>query len=403
LDELFLCHQEERQDGDHGDDNRRENHVPLGNALADEVVDHHRQRDRIRTVKEDQAREKVVPDDESREDRHRTRSGRKQGKDDLPEDREPGGTIDLSGFALIGVASSIDGIQVTSLGRSGITIKNGSIRGWGFDGVDSIYATNAVIDGVSVLGNGRWGLAAGNNTRVFNCGASGNGQDGLAVASNCVLSHCTANDNGISAAGTGIKTGDRTVVTGCSANNNSATGISAGQGGRISDCTSSFNLNGITTYVGGLVTGCLCQSNTSDGINVGSSATVRSCECVSNGDDGIQIADACTVSGNTCVSNGPSVQGAGVYVLGNDCRVDDNQLSTNHYGVLVNSAKAGNFIGVKVDATNDEDPQVEAVKDKYKVVGLPTLVIYDSTGTERKRFKDFVEPEEFLAALEGVN
>jgi thiol:disulfide interchange protein DsbD len=66
-------------------------------------------------------------------------------------------------------------------------------------------------------------------------------------------------------------------------------------------------------------------------------------------------------------------------------------------------AKAGNFVGVKVDATNDEDPQVEAVKGKYKVVGLPTLVIYDSTGTERKRFTDFVPPEEFLAALEGVN
>jgi thiol:disulfide interchange protein DsbD len=66
-------------------------------------------------------------------------------------------------------------------------------------------------------------------------------------------------------------------------------------------------------------------------------------------------------------------------------------------------AKAGNFVGVKVDATNDEDPQVEAVKDKYKVVGLPTLVIYDSTGAERKRFTDFVPPEEFLAALEGVN
>lgn len=66
-------------------------------------------------------------------------------------------------------------------------------------------------------------------------------------------------------------------------------------------------------------------------------------------------------------------------------------------------AKAGNFVGVKVDATNDEDPQVEAVKDKYQVVGLPTLVIYDSNGQERKRFKDFVPPEEFLAALEGVN
>ena len=65
--------------------------------------------------------------------------------------------------------------------------------------------------------------------------------------------------------------------------------------------------------------------------------------------------------------------------------------------------KASNFVAVKIDATNDEDPQVESVKGKYKVVGLPTLVIYDSNGAERKRFNDFVGPDEFLAALDGVN
>jgi len=65
--------------------------------------------------------------------------------------------------------------------------------------------------------------------------------------------------------------------------------------------------------------------------------------------------------------------------------------------------KASNFVAVKVDATDDEDPQVDAVKGKYGVKGLPTVVIYDSTGAERKRFNDFVGPEVFLAAIEGVN
>ena len=65
-------------------------------------------------------------------------------------------------------------------------------------------------------------------------------------------------------------------------------------------------------------------------------------------------------------------------------------------------AVAAKFVAVKVDATNDEDPQVDAVKGKYKVVGLPTVVIYDSTGQERKRFNEFVGPEPFLAAIEGV-
>jgi thiol:disulfide interchange protein DsbD len=65
--------------------------------------------------------------------------------------------------------------------------------------------------------------------------------------------------------------------------------------------------------------------------------------------------------------------------------------------------KAAHFVAVKIDATDDEDPQVDAVKGKYKVVGLPTVVIYDSTGAERKRFNQFVGPEVFLAAIEGIN
>ncbi len=69
---------------------------------------------------------------------------------------------------------------------------------------------------------------------------------------------------------------------------------------------------------------------------------------------------------------------------------------------VMEKAVAANFVAVKVDATNDEDPQVDAVKNKYKVVGLPTVVIYDSTGAERGRFNEFVPPEKFLTALEGV-
>jgi len=65
--------------------------------------------------------------------------------------------------------------------------------------------------------------------------------------------------------------------------------------------------------------------------------------------------------------------------------------------------KAGNFVAVKVDATDDEDPQVEQVKGKYKVVGLPTVVIYDSTGKERQRFTEFVPADKFLTALEGID
>jgi thioredoxin:protein disulfide reductase len=66
-------------------------------------------------------------------------------------------------------------------------------------------------------------------------------------------------------------------------------------------------------------------------------------------------------------------------------------------------AKTANYVALKVDATSDEDPQIDAVKRKYKVMGLPTVLIYDSTGAERKRFNEFVKPEPFLAEIEGID
>jgi thiol:disulfide interchange protein DsbD len=63
--------------------------------------------------------------------------------------------------------------------------------------------------------------------------------------------------------------------------------------------------------------------------------------------------------------------------------------------------KAGNFVALKIDAT--EDDQLEAVKKTYGVVGLPTVLIYDSSGKERQRFTEFVPPERFLSAIEGID
>jgi thiol:disulfide interchange protein DsbD len=65
--------------------------------------------------------------------------------------------------------------------------------------------------------------------------------------------------------------------------------------------------------------------------------------------------------------------------------------------------KAGNFVAVKIDATNDDDPAVTEVLAKYKVKGLPTVLLIGSDGQERKRFTEFVGPERFLDEIEGIN
>jgi thioredoxin:protein disulfide reductase len=65
--------------------------------------------------------------------------------------------------------------------------------------------------------------------------------------------------------------------------------------------------------------------------------------------------------------------------------------------------EAGRFLAIRVDATDNEGPLVEATLSEHVVRGLPTLILFGSDGAEARRFTDFVEAEELLAALERVN
>jgi thiol:disulfide interchange protein DsbD len=57
---------------------------------------------------------------------------------------------------------------------------------------------------------------------------------------------------------------------------------------------------------------------------------------------------------------------------------------------------------VHVDATDDEDETVKKLSAKYKIVGLPVLILIDSSGKEATRFNEFVPPEKFVEALKKV-
>ena len=65
--------------------------------------------------------------------------------------------------------------------------------------------------------------------------------------------------------------------------------------------------------------------------------------------------------------------------------------------------EAARFVAVKVDATNDEDPLVASTIKQLNVMGLPTVIVFDSRGNEAKRFTDFVTADVMLAALRGVH
>ena len=65
-------------------------------------------------------------------------------------------------------------------------------------------------------------------------------------------------------------------------------------------------------------------------------------------------------------------------------------------------AAAARFVAVHVDGTDDEAATYKALAMKYKVTGLPVLVLLDSSGKEVARYNEFVKAEPFAAALKSV-
>jgi thiol:disulfide interchange protein DsbD len=65
-------------------------------------------------------------------------------------------------------------------------------------------------------------------------------------------------------------------------------------------------------------------------------------------------------------------------------------------------AEAQRFDLVKMDMTKSESPWAKTQNTAYSVVGMPTVIFYDSKGVEVKRFVGFQEPEKVLEIMKGV-
>jgi thioredoxin:protein disulfide reductase len=61
------------------------------------------------------------------------------------------------------------------------------------------------------------------------------------------------------------------------------------------------------------------------------------------------------------------------------------------------------YIALHVDATNDDDPGVARVREKYAATeGLPVVLLFGADGREAVRFTEFIPPDRFAAALASV-
>jgi thiol:disulfide interchange protein DsbD len=62
-----------------------------------------------------------------------------------------------------------------------------------------------------------------------------------------------------------------------------------------------------------------------------------------------------------------------------------------------------NFVTLKADMTKSLSPEVDALRNKYNIVGVPTVLIIDSKGKEVQRLTGFVNADEFLKLLKVVD
>lgn len=112
-------------------------------------------------------------------------------------------TLDLNGFSLIGVPSSLTGIRIGSAPKN-ITVFNGTIRDWDGIGISST-GDNARIFDLRVLDNAE-GINARDGCLVRDCLVEGNDIHGITIGDNC---HIVRNlvigngDVGIAATGMG--------------------------------------------------------------------------------------------------------------------------------------------------------------------------------------------------------
>lgn len=68
-------------------------------------------------------------------------------------------------------------------------------------------------------------------------------------------------------------------------------------------------------------------------------------------------------------------------------------------------AKLARVTALRVDATNQEDPNVAALAQQYEVDGLPTIIFLDSHGKEipHSRLEGFATPSDFAQAYAMAN
>ena len=208
-------------------------------------------------------------------------------------------TLDLNGFTVRGdlQIGSINGIHVEPdpgpQDRANITIRNGVVRDFGENGIQTSLSKNGVIEDIKAHHNG----------------LGSNGGVGIFAWQGYVVRDCVAFDNrkgnSLSLLGSGIVTSHGCIISGCATIENERTGISAGVGSVVIGCVARNNMeDGISGGVTCVFADCSADNNTGRGIDATQFSVVRGCVTRNNGSHGIEGLNECTITNSVASANG---------------------------------------------------------------------------------------------------
>jgi parallel beta-helix repeat protein len=274
--------------------------------------------------------------------------------------QSPHVTLDLNGFTVAGAPSGRACIG-TDGGRSGLTIRNGTIYQGASNGIElgSASSGSHLID--LVLENcSETSLYTGPAAVVERCVVVNADTQGIIVGPGSVVRDCAVYGSGDTAF-----SGTSTVFENCSAQNAAAYGFYAYAGCTLRNCSATlggigFYAEARTKFISCTATTCISSGfvTTSDvtvenctasscgvfGFSVGDRSIVRECLASGNALDGIVLTSKCIALGNSASDNGPLAgnTAAGIRIGGTDCRVETNHLTGNDLGIRADGA--GNLI-----------------------------------------------------------
>lgn len=254
-------------------------------------------------------------------------------------------TIDLNGFELLGVAGSGSGILAASTGITGITITNGSVRGWGSGGI-ALASGAVVLSEIRALNNTGAGITSGTGTTISNCTARGNTGAGINCGERSTVFNTTSSANSIH----GFVSSNACTFSNCTADSNTGNGFNVAFFCTISSCVASRNATGISTASSCTITDCAVAENTADGISVAYQCIVRGNAASLNVNAGIRATQSRNrIERNNCTGNLVSPTAIGIQVAGPGNLIVGNSCSTNAAGNY--SIAAGNRYGPIIDLT----------------------------------------------------